>query len=65
MPEDLLGRVFRQFEVVHAGVDGRVTVVVPIHLAHNSQAWVQVGQPTRGQRGAAGGELQEGLALIR
>ena len=64
VPKDLLWRVFWQFEVVHTGVDGRVAVVVAIHLAYHGQAGMQVGQPTWGQRGAAGGELQEGFALI-
>lgn len=34
-------------------------------LPHDGEARVKVGQPTGGQRGAAGGELQEGFPLVR
>lgn len=37
---------------------------LPSYLPDDGEAGVQVGQATRGQRGAASGELQEGLPLV-
>lgn len=34
------------------------------YLADNSEAWVEVGETARRERGAARGELQEGLPLV-
>lgn len=59
-----LGGVFRQLQVVYAGVDGREAVIVTVHLAYHSQTRLKVGQATRGQRRAAGGELEESFPLI-
>lgn len=36
-----------------------------VYLPNNSETGVQVGKATGGQRGAAGGELQERLPLVR
>lgn len=36
-----------------------------VYLPNNGEAGVQVGKATGGQRGAAGGELQERLPLVR
>jgi len=61
----LLACVLGQLEVVYAGVDRREARVVPVHLAYDREAWVEVGQTTRGQAATAGRELQEGFTLVR
>lgn len=35
------------------------------YLADDGEAWVEVGEAARGERGTACGELQEGLPLVR
>ncbi len=64
VPQDLLGRVVGQLEVVHARVDGRIAAVRAVHLAHDGEAGLQVGEAAGRQRRAPGGELQEALALV-
>lgn len=61
--QHLLGRIVGQFQVVHARVHRRIAAGAGVHLAHHRQARMQIGQTAWRQTAAAGGELQEGLAL--
>lgn len=64
LAQQLFCRVVGQLEVVHAGVDRGVTALACVHLAHHSEAGVQVSQAARGQGRASRCELQERLALL-
>ena len=60
---DVLAAVVGQLQVVDARVHAGEAAVAGVHLFDDGEPGVEVGQPARRQRGAAGGELQEPLPL--
>lgn len=58
----LKGAAWSQSPVALSDLSGQSE---PTYLSDDGEARVQVSQATGGQRGAAGGELQESFPLVR
>lgn len=64
LAQDLLWWIIGQFEIVDAGVDGWVAVVITVHFADNCKPGLEIGQASWWKRGTPSGELEEKFPLI-
>jgi hypothetical protein len=64
LAEDLFGRIVGEFEIVDAGVDGRVASGSGIDLSDDGESGVKIGETAGWQRTATGGELQKCFSLF-